>query len=29
MGMRDVQIIEAILESIDNGRKVKLDRLAF
>ena len=29
MGMRDVQIIEAILESIDNGRKVKLDNLAF
>lgn len=29
MGMRDVQIIEAILASIDTGRKVALDNLAF
>lgn len=29
MGMRDVQIIEAILESIDTGRKVALENLAF
>lgn len=29
MGMRDVQIIEAILQSIDTGRKVKLDNLVF
>ncbi len=29
MGMRDVQIIEAILESVDTGRKVELNNLAF
>lgn len=29
MGMRDVQILEAILESIDTGRKVVLDNLIF
>lgn len=29
MGMRDMQIIEAILQSIDTGRKIKLDNLVF
>ncbi|WPP52331.1 Gfo/Idh/MocA family protein [Catalinimonas niigatensis] len=29
MGMRDVQIIEAILESIETGKKVMLNNLAF
>jgi predicted dehydrogenase len=29
MGMRDVQIMEAILASIDTGRKVVLDNLIF
>ncbi len=29
MGMRDMQIIAAVLESIDTGKKVKLGKLAF
>lgn len=29
MGMRDVQIIEAILQSIDTGKKVPLENLAY